>query len=400
MKRRKSTVPKIIIKTGSILVLTLGIITFKACKPIQGFMSKPEYAETSDLSLNYPKPKPSSKTIILIADNQGTEIFDLLAPYYILKASTNANVFIVSKHDLQIPLHRGLSILPHHTFESFDALDIRPDAIVIPNLSTIMPAEVDIDIIAFIKQNYDNDTYVLSVCDGAATAAKTGIFDDRQMTAHASDIPYFKKWYPNIEWKTNKRYTISDNLIATAGVSNATEGTLMLISMLFDANTVEKAIKSINYPSDSVLNNHQSNPINFSDKVNILSKVTLKGNKKIGVLLEDNVSEFNLAALLDTYSRTFPKSIDTFSDNGKPVTSKHGLTLIPTESLLGFDTLMCLDCDVTKEQENNGTNFKKVILDTNYVFDQVLNNHIGKEFNESFTQVVAKLLDYNPNQKK
>src|SRR6056297_878408 len=111
MKRRKKTIPKIFIKTGSILVLALGIITFKACKPIKGFMSKPEYAETSGFSLNYQKPKPSSKTIILIADNQGTEIFDLLAPYYIRKEATDANVFIVSKHDFQIPLHRGLSIL-------------------------------------------------------------------------------------------------------------------------------------------------------------------------------------------------------------------------------------------------------------------------------------------------
>lgn len=389
--------PKVI-RLALILLVGFGVIALKACRPISSFMEKSSPNNAQDFLLNYPIPKSTTKTIILIADNKGTEIFDLLAPFHMLKAATNANVFIVAKTANQIPLHRGVSILPHHTFQSFNELNIQPDAIVIPNLSTIVPEDIDSDILDFIKTHYSEDMFLLSVCDGAATAACTGLFNGRQMIAHASDMPYLKKAFPKVDWVKNQKYVVSDNLITTAGVSNATEGTLVLIEKLFGKTMAFNAMQKINYPSNTILNTHQSKPITFSDKLTIFSKVALKKNKTIGLLLEDGLSEFKLAGVLDTYSRTFPKSISTSTYNLEPVKSEYGLTLYPTASTNKFDVLLCFSCDTTKKFPFDYHELKNIEIEgKKYVFDKMLNKYISNEYNDSFTSVVAKLLDYNFN---
>lgn len=379
-------------------MVALSVVSVKACKPISSFMDNPKPISAQDSILSYPIPNSTAKTIILIADNNGTEIFDLLAPFHILKAATNANVFIVSNSASQIPLHRGLSILPHHTFKSFDELDIQPDAIVIPNLSSIVPEHINTDIIDFIKSYYTDETLILSVCDGAATTAQTGLFDGREMIAHASDIPYLKKEFPAVDWIKDLRFVISDNLISTSGVSNATDGTLVLIEKLYDKNTALNAMQKINYPSNNILDSHQSSPITFGDKLTILSKVIIRKNETIGISIENDVSEFELAAILDTYSRTFPKCISTFSENSSPVKSKYGLTLIPTASITKFDKLLCFNCVNVELAGLEFDKLKNIELNSKkYIFDQLLNEYIKKEHSSSFTNVVAKLLDYNYN---
>ena len=395
---RKKRVIRHIISLTLIALVGFSVITLKACKPIASFMENPKPIGVQDSLLSYPIPQPTAKTIILIADNKGTEIFDLLAPFHMLKAATNANVFIVAHSASQIPLHRGVSILPHHTFQSFNGLNIQPDAIVIPNLSTIIPEDINTDILDFIKFNYTEDTIVLSVCDGAATTAQTELFEGRQMIAHASDISYLEDVFPAVNWIKDQRYVVSGNLIATAGVSNATEGTLVLIEKLYGKAMALEAMQQINYPSNTILNTHQSKPITFSDKLTIFSKVVLKKNKTIGLLLEDGVSEFKLAGALDTYSRTFPKSISTSTYNLEPVKSQHGLTLYPTTSTKKLDVLLCFSCDTTQKLSFDYDELKNIEIEgKKYVFDEMLNKYISNEYNDSFTSVVAKLLDYNLN---
>ena len=55
-----------------------------------------------------------------------------------------------------------------------------------------------------------------------------------------------------------------------------------------------------------------------------------KKNAKVGVLLQSGINEFDLAAILDTYRRSFPGSIETYIAEGTSVTSKYGLTLFAT----------------------------------------------------------------------
>ena len=119
-------------------------------------------------------------------------------------------------------------------------------------------------------------------------------------------------------------------MYSTAGVSNAVEGSLTVIKRLFGEESMRKVLRRIKYPHSTIQINHKSEIVGTGAIFTIISKVIFKKNYKIGVQLEDNMNEFELAGLLDTYTRTFPSSLNTFSLNGKKITSEYGLTMYPT----------------------------------------------------------------------
>ena len=371
----------------------MGFLLF-ACQPIRDFQTiSGDYIKT-DIKPKYPLPSKGLKTVILIADNKSTEIFDLLAPYFLFKCADKANVFIVSKDPAPISLFRGLGVMPHHTFDSYIDLDIIPDLIIVPNMSSIDKDSIDVDIVSFINSQYDPDsTWVLSICSGAAIAAQTGIFDGHEITSHSSDIEQLSQQWNRPKWIYDMKVTQSGNLFSTAGVSNATEGSLFVISKLFGPEIAEGLAQRIGYPKKFLDFEKEHKPLNILDKLNILVKVAFHNDKKLGFLLNDNISEFNLAALMDVYSRTFPESIHTFSVGDKTVISQNGLTLLPSNKDIDFDEVhMITDSNENPELDIIG-HLKVHRWDGHYIFDSSLHK-IEKEFGPNFKNTVSKLLDY------
>ena len=371
------------------------IFPIHGCKPISDFQKPLSYEVKRDFSLEYPKPLKGLKNIILIADNKRTEIFDLLGPYYLFSQTKKANVFIVSKQPVPIPLFRGLSVLPHHTFQSFSGLDLKPDLLIIPNLSTIQKEEIDMDIVNFINSQYSHSgTSVLSVCDGAATAALTGIYDNAPITAHSSDIAVLTEQYPELNWVSNKHVTQSNSLYSTAGVANATEGSLLVVKNMFGTARAQELAEQINFPYQLDSLDRKPQYFNFSDKTQILKKVTFKKNKDLGFLLTQGISEFLLAALLDTYSRTFPKEINSFSIDGNPVRSMNGLILIPTTQEHNFNELHIIgtDSNLKLVKEFKGKIITHSFMDE-YIFDYAL-SAVENDYGLKFRNTTQKLLDY------
>jgi len=209
-------------------------------------------------------------------------------------------------------------------------LDIIPDVIVIPNLAIHLKTPPKPSTVKWIKSHYTGANIILSICDGSATAAATGLYDGKPLTTHASDYTTLQKQFPKAHWIKEISVTESGNLYSTAGVSNAVEGSLTVIKRLFGEQTMQAVLHDVRYPHSDVKINHKSMVVNKGAIIKIASKMLLKKNYKIGVLLTDSLNEFELASVLDTYVRSFPKSINSFSVNGKNITSKYGLTIYPT----------------------------------------------------------------------
>ena len=377
-----------------LLLLTVISALFLACQPIRSFQNLGQVKSANEIKVDYPNPLKGLKNVILIADNKSTEMFDLLAPYYLFKRTGKANVFVVSKEPQPIPLFRGLKVMPHHTFHSFKSLNITPDLIIIPNLSSIDKNEIDEEIVSFINSQYKRDlTLVLSVCSGAATAAQTGIFDGHNITSHSSDIKKLSNQWGSPRWINNVRVANSNNLYSTAGVANASEGSLFVIKNIFGTETAERIAREISFSKNILDLKRNFQPLTFSDKLNIFSKVIFRDDKKLGFFLHDNISEFELAALMDTYSRTFPESIHSFSLNGKPVISQNGINLIPTTQNMDFDEVHVINAgNEISIPEFNGR-IKNHITQHQYIFDYCL-YQIEEEFGLNFKNTVSKLLDY------
>ncbi len=385
---------------ASLLVAVVSALLFNACKPLREFGTMPAYDGTNSFSYATPSYDSTKKTVVIIANNDGTELFDMMAPYYLFNATEKANVYIVAKNKVPIVMKKGFYILPQHTFSSIDALGIKPDVIVVPFLSAGDSIHQDPVTVNWIRNHYTPSTSILSICDGAATAAATGIFDGKPITAHASDYEGLRTHFSKPIWTKNVGVVNSGNLYSTAGVSNATDGALMVINKVFGNETMNKVRQNINYPYKLPRSEHQSNTFAFGDKLSIGKKILFSGNKKIGILLNNGMNEFDLAAIMDTYNRTFPKAIQSYSNNDQPVTTKFGLTLIPTGKMAkaDLDELHIINPGSNSASAQFAINANKRVqytsLKRQYIIDVCL-ERIRAEYGQHFERVVKLMLDYN-----
>jgi putative intracellular protease/amidase len=382
------------------VILFCGVYLYVGCRPISGFFTFPAYKGQNHFKYPGVDYDSMKKTIVIVCDNDGTEIFDMLAPFYLFNATGKANVLLVAKKKYPIIVRKGFFTLPHYTFSELDSLKISPSVLVIPALSPMDRKHQDPEVVQWIRRHAGDSTSVLSICVGALTAAETGLFDGKTITTHASELQSIQKQYKNVLWTADTAVTKAGNLYSTAGVSNAVEGSLVVIRDLFGDSVLNIAMKSIHYPYPDIRLRHESKALAFGEKFDIAAKVYLKKNKKIGVLLTNDINEFQLAVTLDTYHRTFPAALNTFTIDNKPVLSKFGLILIPgsvNKELKYLDelhhppgidsmqpALITLCPDVLAIPFPSGS----------YLFDHNL-NRIKKMYGKQFATVVKMLLDYN-----
>jgi transcriptional regulator GlxA family with amidase domain len=367
------------------LYLTLSPVLAQKLKSFTGQASFP---------LEQMKIDSSKKTILIVADNNGTELFDLMAPFYLFNATEQANVFVISEKKAPILLVNSLFILPHYTFSEIDSLNIIPDVVVIPNLTVHLKTPPKETTVNWIKKHVSEKTVVLSICDGSATAAATGLYDGKPLTTHASDFKTLKKQFPKPHWVKDISVTESGNLYSTAGVSNAVEGSLTVIKRLYGEETMQQVLQNIKYPHSNIQMSHKSETVGTGAIFKIVSKVIFRKNYKIGVQLDDNINEFELASLLDTYTRTFPSSLNTFSFNGKKITSRYGLTMYPT----GIKTDKVNEVHLLIPSEQNiFPNARIIKYDASinkYPIDICL-ERISQLYGDNFKSCVKLTLDYN-----
>jgi len=327
-------------------------------------------------------------------------MFDLMAPFYLFNATKKANVFVVSEKKAPILLVNSLFILPHYSFSEIDSLHIVPDVIVIPNLNIHLMTPPKPSNVNWIKSHYTGANIILSICDGSATAAATGLYDGKPLTTHASDYKTLQKQFPKAGWVKGVSVTESGNLYSTAGVSNAVEGSLTVIRRLFGEQKMQTVLHDVAYPHADVKIDHQSKVVNKNAILKIASKMLFRRNYKIGVMLTDSVNEFELASVLDTYVRSFPKSINSFSTGGRNITSKYGLTLYPSGNLKEdrvheLHIMKQLSDDPSEQRFFTNTSIIKYSTGSKQYPIETCLERIATLYGTNFKNCVKLMLDYN-----
>jgi putative intracellular protease/amidase len=378
-----------VIVAGAALVLLL--------QPVIALGQLPSYSGDNKFEWKKPAYNLSKKTVFIIADNKVTEMFDMLAPFYLFNTTGKLNVFIVAKEKAPVGIKKDLFVLPQLTFREADSMKLVADVIVIPALSK-RDEKQDPIVMSFIKGHFSPATKILAVCDGASTAAATGLFDGKPITCHASDFDMVKSHFPKPQWIQQVSVAHSGNLYSTAGVSNAVEGALMVINDLLGSETMYAAANDIRYPHPEILTNHVSTAIQFGDEFTAVTKVIIKKNRRLGLLLQEGVKEFEMVSILDTYNRSFPKSFKCFTMGDKTVHTKFGLTLICTgdNDMKELDEVHILSNDNEEAINAMFATAELIRYDTKkqYPIDACL-ERIGKLYGDKFQNVVKLMLDYN-----
>ena len=258
----------------------------------------------------------------------------------------------------------------------------------------------DTVVLSWIRRHFTPSTRLLTICDGASTGAATGLYDGKAITCHASDYEDIKSHFSKPVWVQDVTVAKDGNLFSTAGVSNAVEGSLLVIDELFGGETSRKVAADIQYPHDEIRLVHQSIALSGRNKLAVAKKIFFRRNRDIGVLLENGINEFAMAGVIDTYGRTFPASFKTYILNDTTVRTKYGLALIykGSNSSKGLDELHVVMPDSFSEIDHAYFKKTKLVLYDNqqqqYLFDVFL-DRIGKQYGQAYETFVKVSLDYN-----
>lgn len=385
-----------VITLYSLLILISALLAL--FYPVFSYGQIPSYSGTKIENLKTPQYDETKKTVFIIADSKMTEMFDMLAPFYVFNATEQLNVFIVSKDETPIPLKKDLYVLPQMTFAQVEARHITTDVIVIPAMS-VRDENQDPVIIDFIKNHFGSTTRIISICDGATTAAATGLYDGKLITAHATDLECVKKHWDKPIWTQNVTVTKTDRVYSTAGVANAVDGSLLIVEDLLGRPARIEAAQAVNYPHSEIQIEHNSQALTFGNKMSILKKMVFSKKRKLGLLLHDGLNELKFASIVDTYGRTYPKEFKTFSLQDSIVKTKYGLTFIHTGGNTinpEMDEVHVIMPELLSSQDE--AYFKGYELvkqnDSDYAIDQCI-TRIEQQFGEHYAGIVKQTLDYN-----
>lgn len=179
-----------------------------------------------------PAPPPAAlpqraqkKVAILIFDN--VQIIDYTGPYEVFGAA-GLQVFTVATSTATITTSMGMKVTPHY------ALDDAPtaDVLLIPG-GGIYATQQDPRVIKWIQERSKQAEYVMSVCNGAAILAKTGLLDGLTATTTAGLIDGLPAISPKIKVVRDRRYVDNGKFITTAGLSSGIDGAIYLVSKMF-----------------------------------------------------------------------------------------------------------------------------------------------------------------------
>ena len=85
------------ILTVTLFITSISVFLLNACAPLREFGTMPAYQGMNAFTYTRPTYDPVKKTVAIIANNDGTELFDMMAPYYLFNATQQANVYIIAQ---------------------------------------------------------------------------------------------------------------------------------------------------------------------------------------------------------------------------------------------------------------------------------------------------------------
>ena len=269
--------------------------------------------------------------VAIIGNNSGTELVDFVVPYGVLMASDAADVVTVAAHPGPLAMRPALRLEAQATAHAFDAR--HPDGADY----VIVPAVVDRDdpvLLGWIAAQYRRGASIVSICDGALVVANAGVSNGHFATAHWATEALRARQYPGTHWVKDVRYVADGRIVSSAGISAAIPTSLALLEAIAGRERAAALARELGVADWGTQHDSDAFQPRFGANLSAFA-ATNYGNhwfhsmQRVGVPVAAGIDEIALAITADGYSRTGRSHAYSLAASMQPVTTRHGLVLLP-----------------------------------------------------------------------
>ncbi len=269
--------------------------------------------------------------VAIVGENSGTELTDFVIPYGVLAASGAAEVVTVSTQPGVLRMLPALTVQPQDTIGGFDArFPDGADYVIVP----AMMKYNDPTLLAWVKAQASKGGTLVSICDGAAVVAATGLMDGHRATAHWASEKFRRRHFTGVTWIADIRYIADGKIVSTAGISASLPASLALVESIAGRDRALALATELGVSDWSTA--HKTAPFRPRFGVNLRALITVnytngwfRSTEMIGLPIAAGVDEIALAVTADAYTRTGRSMVHALTASPEPVRTRHGLIVIP-----------------------------------------------------------------------
>lgn len=190
---------------------------------------------------------------ILIFDD--VEILDVAGPFEVfavtrlndeqrLQQSSPFKVYLISETNKQITAIGGLRLTPDVTISECPELDL----LVVPGGWGTRKESKNKILGKWIGNQFTNNRLIASVCTGSSLLGKAGLLDGRDATTHWRAFDFLQESAPKARILKNVRFTLTEPIFTSAGVSAGIDLALRIVSHVFGTEVGQATARQMEYP--------------------------------------------------------------------------------------------------------------------------------------------------------
>ncbi len=168
---------------------------------------------------------------------EGVYNSELAAPYDIFqhtvfhaKPEPGMKVFTVGRAEGMITTFEGLKVGVDYTLEDSPRIDV----LVVPSAVHNMDSDLeDSRLIEWVRRIGTKADYIVSVCDGAFILARAGLLDGLKCTTFPSDIPAFRKMFPQLDVQEGYTWVADGKAFTGVGGALSYDPPLALVAHIY-----------------------------------------------------------------------------------------------------------------------------------------------------------------------
>nr|WP_299443141.1 DJ-1/PfpI family protein [uncultured Aquimarina sp.] len=180
-------------------------------------------------------------------------LLDIIGPAHIFYEAKEygANIelhFVTINNDTQVNSSAGLHFAKLTPFYEFQLS--AEDFIFIPGIEFSLISDTNFylknkSFFKWIKNQYDNNAQICSVCTGTFLVAASGILDGKSCTTHWKYFSEFNQTYSEIELIKNRLFVVEERLYSSAGVTSGIDLALYILEVEFGSKLAADVAKEV-----------------------------------------------------------------------------------------------------------------------------------------------------------